>query len=275
MKKIAHKKNNKKADETSAKQANEAREHSAKKTTKKTSPWHILLNVIGIVIWVAVVLTAVEYAVSYSLYFLLGRELILTPVWMTVCNATIYALTLFLTIWIPVKFFKKKRPTREELGIKGLPTWSDIGLAPVGFVVYLILAMILVALFQFLPFFDPEQTQELGYEALNNGFNRVVAFFALCIVAPVAEELIFRGWLYAKLRTIIPGKHLSLFLSILIVSIFFGIMHGQWNVGVNVFAMSIVLCALREITGTVYSGIILHVIKNTVAFVLLYIIGFH
>ena len=48
-------------------------------------------------------------------------------------------------------------------------------------------------------------------------------------------------------------------------------MHGQWNVGINVFAMSIVLCVMREITGSIYSGILLHMLKNMLAFYLLYI----
>ena len=50
-------------------------------------------------------------------------------------------------------------------------------------------------------------------------------------------------------------------------------MHFQWNVGVNVFALSVVLCALREITGTIYAGILTHMIKNGVAFYLLYLVG--
>ncbi|MBQ2637586.1 CPBP family intramembrane metalloprotease, partial [Candidatus Saccharibacteria bacterium] len=58
-----------------------------------------------------------------------------------------------------------------------------------------------------------------------------------------------------------------------ITSVLFAIMHGQWNVGVNVFAMSIVLCLLREMNGTIYSGILLHILKNGVAFVLLYILN--
>ena len=62
-------------------------------------------------------------------------------------------------------------------------------------------------------------------------------------------------------------------ISIFLVSLLFGIVHLQWNVGVNVFAMSIVLCGLREITGTVYAGILTHMIKNGVAFYLLYILG--
>ena len=239
----------------------------------KSSFWRLALTITGLLLWVAVVIIAVEYAVTFGLYFLLGRDLLTTPVWTTVTNALIYALALFLIIWVPVKFFKKQKLTRKELGLDGLPTWADLGLAPVGFVVYFILASLFIAIFSSFSFFDVEQAQELGYEMLNTGFDRLIAFFALCLVAPVAEELIFRGWLYAKLRALIPGKRLSIILSTLLVSILFGILHGQWNVGVNVFAMSLVLCGLREITGTVYSGILLHILKNTVAFALVYIVG--
>ena len=104
----------------------------------------------------------------------------------------------------------------------------------------------------------------------------MVAFIILVVVAPVAEELIFRGWLYGKLRPMLSAKMsdaASMTISIFLVSLLFGIVHMQWNVGVNVFAMSIVLCGLREITGTIYAGILMHMVKNGVAFWLLYILG--
>ena len=41
----------------------------------------------------------------------------------------------------------------------------------------------------------------------------------------------------------------------------------------NVFALSVALCVLREITGTIYAGILTHMIKNGVAFYLLYVMG--
>jgi membrane protease YdiL (CAAX protease family) len=273
MEKVNHKETTQKTESTPVKKVNEARERVAKKPAKKTSPWHILLAAFLLVIWVCAATIATQYIITYGLYFILGKELLLTPVWMTVCNALIYALALFLIIWVPVKFFKKKALSRDEIGLHDLPTWADIGLAPAGFVVYLILSVILILIFQNFPFFDINQEQELGYEMLNGGFDRIIAFLALCIIAPIAEEIIFRGWLYAKLRNLIPGKKLSLILSILVVSVLFGILHGQWNVGVNVFAMSIVLCALREVTGTIYSGILLHIIKNTVAFLMIYVFG--
>lgn len=244
-----------------------------KPKAKKPSFWKLAGYIIGILIWVAVVVVACEFAITFGLYKLIGKENLSTPVWTTVCTALIYSVATFLIIWVPKKYFKQKKITREDLGFQNLPTWTDILLAPVGFIVYLILAAILTNLFELLPFYDAEQVQDLGY-AINNGFDRVVAFLALCIVAPIAEELIFRGWLYAKLRNKIPGKVLSIVLSTFFVSLLFGLLHGQWNVGVNVFAMSIVLCGLREVTGTIHAGILLHMLKNTVAFVLVYILGF-
>ena len=61
--------------------------------------------------------------------------------------------------------------------------------------------------------------------------------------------------------------------AVLITSLVFGVMHFQWNVGVNVFALSVVLCVMREVTGTIYAGILLHMLKNGVAFYLLYVMG--
>ncbi|MBO7664280.1 CPBP family intramembrane metalloprotease, partial [Candidatus Saccharibacteria bacterium] len=77
-------------------------------------------------------------------------------------------------------------------------------------------------------------------------------------------------------KSIKKRERLAIIVATLITSIAFGCMHGQWNVGVNVFALSVVLCVLREITGSIYSGILVHMLKNAIAFYLLYIatIGF-
>ena len=89
---------------------------------------------------------------------------------------------------------------------------------------------------------------------------------ALVFIAPIAEEILMRGWLYGKLRTKLKAP-----LAILLVSLVFALLHGQWNVGVTVFSLSLVLCTLREITGTIWSGIILHMLSNGIAFYLLYV----
>ena len=190
----------------------------------------------------------------------------------TLYNALCYTFSLFLLVFVPWKLWKVLKPSRETLGLKSLPTFIDLGLAPVGFFVYYILSALLTGIFAFFPWFDLEQSQDIGYNYLTSGADYFITFFALVLIAPIAEELIFRGWLYGHLREKLPKKT-SLPLSILFVSVLFGLLHGQWNVGVNVFAMSLVLCGLREITGTIYSGIFLHILKNALAFYLVFVLG--
>lgn len=158
--------------------------------------------------------------------------------------------------------------SRTALGLSGLPTWTDIGLAPIGYIASLILGSLLVAFFSVFEWFNVGEAQDVGFNSVYSGFDRLVTFIALVVIAPIAEEIIFRGWLYGKLRSF-----LNIPVSILIVSAFFGLMHGQWNVGITVFAMSVILCLAREFTGTIYSGIIMHMLKNGVAFILLYIVN--
>ncbi|RYZ49901.1 MAG: CPBP family intramembrane metalloprotease, partial [Sphingobacteriales bacterium] len=57
----------------------------------------------------------------------------------------------------------------------------------------------------------------------------------------------------------------------IVTSIVFGAIHGQWNVAVDVFALSLILCSLREITGSIWAGVLLHMLKNGIAFYFLFI----
>ncbi|MBQ6396023.1 CPBP family intramembrane metalloprotease [Candidatus Saccharibacteria bacterium] len=208
---------------------------------------------------------------TFFIYVLIGRERLNTPVWTAIVGALVYLSSTLVIILLPQKLFHRGKTSREELGLKGLPTWADLALAPLGLIVYFIIALVLLQVFSLFPFFDASEVQETGFSVLGSGLDRVIAFFALVVAPAVAEELIFRGWLYGKLRAKIPGRTASLIVSVLITSLTFALIHRQWNVGVNVFAMSLVLCALREITGTIYSGILLHMLKNSIAFFLLFI----
>ena len=235
----------------------------------------------------------------------------------TVLQAIYSALSYLLAILVVLKVARiiQKEPVSKKhtLGLSGLPTWLDLGLAPIAFIIYVIFAAILTNLFSLFPWFDPSQPQDTGFNLFLAGIDRVIVFFILVVVAPIAEEILFRGFIYGKIKQVLfqtktipenqpqknntskidlpqktntskidlpqktkPHRHeiVAIVIASLITSLAFALMHGQWNVAVNVFAMSIVLCALREITGTIYSGIILHMLKNAIAFVLLYIMNY-
>ena len=231
----------------------------------KTTLW-----VIAISAFVFAVVVGVQFLLGLILAHTLPAEAFDSPVTNTVFSVISYILAIIIIIILPPIVFKNKlaEPSRESLGLKGLPTWTDIGLAPVGYVVSIILATGLTALFKLLPWFNASEAQDLGYSPYLMGFDRGLAFVLLAIIAPIAEEIIFRGWLYGKLRIKIPK-----WLAILITSLLFGLIHLQWNVGVTVFCMSVVMCTLREITGTIYAGMLVHMLSNGIAFFLVYVIG--
>ncbi|MBQ6375884.1 CPBP family intramembrane metalloprotease [Candidatus Saccharibacteria bacterium] len=220
------------------------------------------------VLWVFVSVVTAQLVLGLLLVWMIGAEALNRPVWSGIYSILTYVIAIFLSIYVLPKLSRKWRTSREELGLNGLPTWTDIGLSPVGFIVGTLLAAGLTALFNMIPWFDAEQVQETGFSIYMNGGERIMAFFVLVVVAPVMEEIIFRGWLYGKLRS-----RMGAVAAVLIASLVFGVMHFQWNVGVNVFALSVVLCVMREVTGTIYAGILAHMIKNGVAFYLLYVLG--
>jgi membrane protease YdiL (CAAX protease family) len=184
----------------------------------------------------------------------------------TIITALAFGLTLAITIWIPAKLLKN-HTSKAQLGLTRLPSWYDLLAAPLSFIPYLILAAIFISLASaFFPGFDAAQVQDVGFKQLQSPFEYQLAFLTLVVIAPIVEEALFRGYLYGKLR---PTT--GIVIASLVTSVIFGALHGQWNVGINVFALSLVLCGLRELTGSIWAGIVLHMLKNAIAYYGLFI----
>lgn len=263
-------------------------------TEKKANTSSIKINksTIGfaafVTIWVGLSMIASQYIIGFPMIWILQNNFT-QPLWVCVYDALVYLMTLALVILIPPKLWDlwqkrqansitNKKPditnenplqsNRTEIGLKTLPTFVDIGLAPVAYVLYLVFANLLINAMTIFPWFNSDQAQDVGFSYFITSGDRIIAMIALVFIAPVAEELIMRGWLYGKLRS-----KLKILPAILLVSVLFGFLHGQWNVAISTFVLSVILCGLREITGTIWSGIFLHMIVNGIAFYVLYIAG--
>jgi membrane protease YdiL (CAAX protease family) len=86
-------------------------------------------------------------------------------------------------------------------------------------------------------------------------------FVVVAVLAPVVEELIFRGLGYSLLERY--GRRLA----ILVVGIAFGLAHGLVDALPLLVAFGWGLAWVRSRTGSVYPGIVLHALFNAIALV--------
>ena len=145
------------------------------------------------------------------------------------------------------------------------PSFLHAGKALVGLLVYITISFcVQLVARQFLGL-NVHQPQELGYQNLTD-VDVLAAFMTLIFIIPFAEEFMFRGFLFTGFRSRLP-----FWAAALGVSALFGLVHGQWNVGLDVFVMSLVACYLVEKTKSLWPAIFLHMFKNMVAFYLVYL----
>lgn len=176
-----------------------------------------------------------------------------------------FALVIILGIFTAIR--NSAQDLAKILAIGKRPKISMLMYLVVGYGVYFLLSIVFLLIAQsVIPGFSVDQEQNVGFDQLGSRFEYVMAFIALVVLAPIVEEVIFRGFLFTQVR-----KNLHFWWTALIVSIVFGLIHLQWNVGVDVFALSLVLCYIREKTGTIWAGIGIHMLKNLLAYTILFL----
>jgi len=229
---------------------------------------------IGISVWVLLGLFGFTLA-AFALIFALipddvGRYLTSTSPGLFTLIALQYVITLAVVVGVPFLIRRWSKAEAENLkqvmGVLAAPRFRYILAIPLVWAVYLIVSNIVVALATSVPGFNADEVQDVGFSNMSHYGEFVLAFIALVILAPLVEELLFRGYLFGKLRAI--G---GFWPSAILTSIIFGVAHQQWNVGIDVFVLSLFLCALREKSGSIWAGVGLHAFKNSVAYFLLFI----
>lgn len=140
--------------------------------------------------------------------------------------------------------------------------------SPFGAAALVYLGYIAVA-FALSPLLQPEQedvTRELGFGQGTLG--TVAAGFLIVIAAPVAEEVFFRGFMFAGIRSRAPW-----IVAALISGLVWGAVHftgpDSWGVVVQLSVFGVGLAWLYERTGSIRAPIVVHMINNALAFAVL------
>lgn len=228
--------------------------------------------ILGLLVWSVIALFAASLillAISWVLDQFGALDQLSSNTATIVEGALFYIVLFAVLVGVPKMVFGW-RTSLKVLGIDRSLRWSDVGIAMSGFVFYFVAVVFVMWLVgEFFPQIDQSQPQDVGV-TMPYGYERFWVFFLFVVLGPVMEELIFRGYLQGVLRK----NGVSIVLTILIVSVLFGAAHGQWNVAINVGVLGVVMSIAREITGTIWPAILMHMMKNAVAFYVLYIFGF-
>lgn len=91
-------------------------------------------------------------------------------------------------------------------------------------------------------------------------------YVAVGILAPLAEEIVFRGAILRTLLDMMSKK--NHWVAIMISAAIFGVVHGNMAQFVNALLMGLILGWMYYRTKSLVPGILLHWVNNTVAFIL-------
>ena len=200
------------------------------------------------------------YALSALIYTMLNPEQALDIMSLTLaCTDQISLVSGVASLVILIAFFllRRKNPFRES-GFhrgRGRFVWLACGLAPV---FYLLVSLILDLL--------PESWLE-SYMDASAALNQsgIIMTIATVIVAPIVEEVIFRGLIQTRLNRVFPG-----WLAVLLSALLFGVCHGQIVWMGYAFVLGVLFGFLDLAARSIWPSLIAHVIFNGIGQLLVF-----
>jgi membrane protease YdiL (CAAX protease family) len=179
---------------------------------------------------------------------------------------------IFCSIAGAVALHRSGLPLRQfvsRLGLSGLPAHRHVGAALAGYsaLVALVVGFALVAHSAGVEYTFPatESAMEL-LQQLDSVPAAIFYFLLICVLAPVVEECLFRGFIYAGLRS-----RLGPTLAVVGSSAIFGATHLRLAMGgmVAIACVGMLLSLLYERHRTLWPSIFAHALHNLLAFAVL------
>lgn len=93
---------------------------------------------------------------------------------------------------------------------------------------------------------------------------RIAIILMAVVVAPCAEEFLFRGYLYGVLR-----RFLGRIPAIIVTSLLFAAVHLNLSLMLGLALLAVMLCLLYERTGSLWSNICVHAMFNSISIIML------
>ncbi|MBL8159858.1 CPBP family intramembrane metalloprotease [Candidatus Saccharibacteria bacterium] len=187
-----------------------------------------------------------------------------------VAGAVFYGLLAAVLLLLARQVFQAGR---EHVGVVRVRRWRYAVFLPGILLLYYLFSFLVSAGLLLLVPSAEGSGQDIGFHPQGTA-DLALTFFLLVVMAPLAEEFVFRGYFFGLLRRAVSFRTAAI-----IVSLLFGLVHVQdfgniaWTLVIDTAALSLAACWLRERSGHIWFGVLLHSLKNLVAFVLLFIVN--
>lgn len=169
------------------------------------------------------------------------------------------AIGLFVSVFLIAMQLKKRNLSWASVGLKGFRTFQAVRYIAGYYLFLLSLLIVLAMVAMSLGIQDPPISSD---EPGGSGMLRVMGgfwpTFALTVaVAPIVEELIFRGVLFPALQ-----RRYGAFVGVTVSSLLFTLVHIDPLQMISVLPLGVYLAIMYQRTGSIYPGMILHATWN-------------
>jgi hypothetical protein len=181
----------------------------------------------------------------------------------------VYILMVPLTVYLinfMIKFYGWPKGQIIKLNKLKLNDATKVAAALLGYVLISAAAFYALAKLNIVPKNLLQQAQNIGFDKNQSVLGLIRIFIMVVIIPPIVEELLFRGLGFLNLRRLISFWPAAIHSSLL-----FALYHGQLNVGLDTFILGLFMAWAVEKTGSLYSSMAIHFIKNAVAFYILFL----
>ncbi len=226
-------------------------------TIWKSIGWIILFFVLQIIISVAAIFSVIDMSNGADAAFAEMRDL------SKIAVPTIWGLVISNLITLGLLWLYIKKP--ERLAALGLDRWSADGLVKTLIYAVVLIAGALAFNYAYETYAVPdvklqEQLRQLFAAMPKTAFNTALLFVAGAILAPIVEEILFRGFLQKSLSHKMP-----VWAAIAISALIFGAIHLDFYALPVLAVMGGIFGVLYHLTGSLRVTILAHVINNAAA----------
>ena len=222
--------------------------------------WHYerTLTVVG-----AVLLIWVGFMEVFPYIYLIASEtayMLFTPLAAEIIDSVMYDIMYLAIFMVPASFFflidKKRKPQPMRLGVRLTGDTFALLLAGLACAFALSYLNSIVMNFFSIPEPIPPFTE---VEPYMEDYSIILQFIMIALVPAFCEEFLFRGVILSNLMPY--GKATAIVIS----SVLFGFMHGNFYQFLYTVAGGIVIGTVYVLTDSIWCSIIIHMINNSIA----------